>query len=177
MTAVAPFLAQATFASPLGALLIQFHPNAIIGLSYNRPDSALPHQKLPPAWQRALSDYFAGEFDALDRLPIQLTHGTAFQQSVWLATRQIPAGKTRSYQELAQKIGRPKAYRAVGQALRCNPIAIILPCHRIVRQSGDIGGYAGQTATGTARKHFLLWHEGSREASYLPSKLPASAAH
>jgi methylated-DNA-[protein]-cysteine S-methyltransferase len=112
-------------------------------------------------WSQILMDYFAGEFDRLDQLPIQLHHGTVFQQAVWLALRRIAAGTTVSYFELAQMIGRPLAVRAVGQALKRNPLPIVLPCHRVIRQSGDLGGYNGQTDMGQSRKRFLLWHEGA----------------
>ena len=78
---------------------------------------------------------------------------TSFQWDVLKATLQIPLGKTRSYQWVAQKIGRPKAVRAVGQALRHNPYPLIIPCHRVIKSDGALGGYAGQMGP---RKQKLL---------------------
>jgi len=127
---------------------------------------------LPTAWQHALSDYFAGELEALLILPVRLTQGTIFQQHVWLALRQIPAGQTYTYKQLAQAIGRPKAVRAVGQALSKNPISIILPCHRVILQSGELGGYAGNSDLGHMRKQFLLWHECGFGATRTSSRPP-----
>lgn len=74
----------------------------------------------------------------------KLTVGTAFQQSVWLELLNIPAGTTISYQELANRINNPKAVRAVGQALARNPLPIILPCHRVTRKDGTLGGFIGK---------------------------------
>ncbi len=150
------------FASPLGLLCIKHDGQAIVALDY-RPQGALdlttPPSVLPAAWQQALVDYFAGDLNALAALPILLQRGTDFQQEVWLALRKIPAGSTWTYRELAEAIHRPKAMRAVGQALSKNPISIILPCHRVILQSGGLGGYAGSSDLGQLRKQFLLWHE------------------
>jgi O-6-methylguanine DNA methyltransferase len=76
------------------------------------------------------------------QLPLDL-HGTPFQQKVWNALLDIPYGKTRSYAELARSIGAPKAFRAVGAANGANPIAIIIPCHRVISSGGGLGGYGG----------------------------------
>ena len=83
--------------------------------------------------------------------------GTAFQQRVWQALRKIPAGKTTTYTELAKRIGRPKAVRAVGAACGANPIAVAIPCHRVVRTDGDLAGYRW----GIARKRALLTKESA----------------
>ncbi len=85
-------------------------------------------------------------------------HLTLFQQEVYRATRTIPMGETRSYQWVAERIGRPRAARAVGQALHHNPFAPMVPCHRVVRSDGTLGGYAG----GLAKKRKLLRREGWR---------------
>jgi len=162
---------QARYASPLGTLYIVFTPQAIVGLAY-QPNPDLGFYPLPKAYATALNEYFAGEFSAIDALPIAFLHGTAFQQHVWHAIRDIPVGHTISYQQLAQQIDRPQACRAVGQALKINPIAIILPCHRVVRQSGELGGYAGSSDLGRSRKHFLLWHEGVVTSQRHQSQLP-----
>lgn len=103
-----------------------------------------------------LGAYFKGERDAFKGLKLD-TGGTAFQQSVWQALRRIPHGRAISYSELAQAIGKPKAQRAVGSANGRNPIAIVIPCHRVVAGSGALAGYAG----GVARKRQLLVLEGA----------------
>lgn len=83
---------------------------------------------------------------------VDLSEATPFQQEVWLALRNIPYGKTTSYSELANKLGRPLAARAVGQALSKNPLPIILPCHRVTGKNGNLVGFAG----GTGLKRALL---------------------
>jgi methylated-DNA-[protein]-cysteine S-methyltransferase len=103
-----------------------------------------------------LRAYFAGAVTALDDLPVE-TGGTAFQQSVWLGLRTIPSGTMMSYGALAARLGVPKASRAVGYANSLNPIAIALPCHRVVGADGRLTGYAG----GLERKRWLLAHEGA----------------
>jgi methylated-DNA-[protein]-cysteine S-methyltransferase len=101
-----------------------------------------------------ISAYLAGDFSSLDEIPVK-TGGTAFQQQVWLALRQILPGTTATYGELARRIDRPNACRAVGMANSLNPIAIVLPCHRIIGANGSLTGYAG----GLERKRWLLQHE------------------
>jgi methylated-DNA-[protein]-cysteine S-methyltransferase len=108
-----------------------------------------------PSWaRRSLSDYFDGDLDALIGLPIA-TNGTSFQRTVWDALRQIPVGQTISYSALAARIGRPSAIRAVGLANGANPIAIVVPCHRVVGSNASLTGYGG----GLERKRWLLAHE------------------
>jgi methylated-DNA-[protein]-cysteine S-methyltransferase len=101
-----------------------------------------------------LAAYFAGDVTAIDHVAV-VTTGSAFQRSVWAALRRIPAGATASYVEIAREIGSPGASRAVGAANASNPIGVIVPCHRVVRADGSIGGYGG----GVARKQWLLTHE------------------
>ena len=101
--------------------------------------------------------YFAGDVDALDELPVS-ARGTSFQQAVWHELRQIPAGKTASYVDVARAIGKPDASRAVGTANASNPVGVIVPCHRVVRADGSLGGYG----FGVDRKRWLLDHEQGR---------------
>ena len=103
---------------------------------------------------RAVSAYFAGDLAAIDPL-VTATGGTPFQRRIWAALRQVPAGGTISYGALAATIGRPSASRAVGLANGANPVAIIVPCHRIIGSSGALTGYGG----GLARKRWLIDHE------------------
>ena len=89
-----------------------------------------------------LREYFAGCRKAFD-LPLDLTSGTDFQREVWRACIKVPYGQTRAYSWIAERIGRLNAARAVGGALGANPVPIIVPCHRILRADGSLGGYSG----------------------------------
>lgn len=103
---------------------------------------------------KQLMEYFQGDRKDFD-LPLDISTGTSFQQSVWQALQQIPYGKTISYGELAASIGNPNASRAVGSANGKNPFCIVIPCHRVIAADGKPGGYTG----GLDRKHWLLNHE------------------
>lgn len=102
----------------------------------------------------AMNRYFAGELDVIDSLPVE-TGGTPFQREVWRELRQIPCGRTLSYAQLAQRIGRPRAVRGVGHANGANPVCIVVPCHRVIGSDGSLSGYGG----GIERKRWLLEHE------------------
>jgi methylated-DNA-[protein]-cysteine S-methyltransferase len=110
----------------------------------------------PQAIRRAFTDYFAGDLRALERVPVA-TVGSAFQRKVWAALQRIPAGETRSYGQLAAAIGEPDAARAVGLANGQNPIAVVIPCHRVIGADGSLTGFGG----GLPRKRWLLTHEGA----------------
>ena len=103
-----------------------------------------------------LAEYFAGERAAFD-VALAL-EGTSFQRTVWGALQDIPYGQTISYGELARRIGRPSAIRAVGLANGRNPVSLIVPCHRVIGGDGSLTGYGG----GIERKRFLLELEGAR---------------
>lgn len=121
------------------------------------------HLKIDPDWQldtqntllqtaaQQLDAYFSGALQEFD-LPLDRSQGTAFQQEVWRALCTLPYGAVCSYAALAQKIGRPKAIRAVGAANGRNPLSIIIPCHRVIAANGNLQGYAG----GLANKQRLL---------------------
>jgi len=102
----------------------------------------------------AINRYFAGEFEAIDALPVK-TGGTPFQRQVWHALRKIRCGTTVSYAQLAERIGRPTAVRAVGLANGANPVGVVVPCHRVIGSDGSLTGYGG----GIERKRWLLEHE------------------
>jgi methylated-DNA-[protein]-cysteine S-methyltransferase len=106
---------------------------------------------------RALERYFAGDLEALDGLAVR-TAGTPFQESVWRALREIPAGATTTYGVIAGRIGRPQASRAVGAANGANPVALVVPCHRVIGADATLTGYGG----GIERKRWLLEHEARR---------------
>lgn len=110
----------------------------------------------PMAIHAALSRYFAGELKALADVPWRVA-GTDFQRQVWTALMQIPAGQTESYGQLAARIGRPTAVRAVGLANGANPVGIVIPCHRVIGSDRSLTGYGG----GIERKRWLLAHEGA----------------
>lgn len=145
-------------ATPLGPMLAKIDPDgALLRLSFNtachwRPEFH-PGSCDPIATQ--LAEYFRGERREFD-LPLA-PRGTEFQRKVWAALRRIPFGKTISYRQLAQNIGNPAAMRAVGGANGANPIAIIIPCHRVVAADGTLGGYTG----GLGFKRRLLELEGA----------------
>lgn len=107
----------------------------------------------------AVARYVAGDLAAIDDLDVD-TGGTPFQQRVWAALRTIPVGETWSYAELALAVGNAGAMRAVGSANGANPVSVVVPCHRVVRADGALGGYGG----GLTRKAWLLAHEGARLA-------------
>lgn len=110
----------------------------------------------------AFHEYFAGTVDRLECLAV-LYRGTPFQTRVWQALRSIPPGETLSYGGLARRLGEPKAMRAVGLANGANPIALVVPCHRVIGSDGSLTGYGG----GLERKKWLLTHEARHAGSGL----------
>ncbi|MBV8472679.1 MAG: methylated-DNA--[protein]-cysteine S-methyltransferase [Hyphomicrobiales bacterium] len=110
----------------------------------------------PTAIRQAVTDYFDGDLRALEMAPWR-SGGTEFQLKCWEALCAIPAGSTSSYGQQAVKIGKPSAMRAVGLANGCNPVGVIVPCHRVIGANGSITGYGG----GLWRKRWLLRHEGA----------------
>jgi O-6-methylguanine DNA methyltransferase len=124
----------------------------LLGLHYGEYE--LKNAAAPRSITDSLDAYFAGDLSALADMRVQ-TGGTSFQKDVWQALRQIPAGETRTYGQIAHAIGSPTASRAVGAANGSNPVAIVVPCHRVIGSNGTLTGYAG----GLARKQWLLQHE------------------
>ena len=110
----------------------------------------------PGGFSSRVKAYFGGDIGALQDVPVE-TAGTPFQQTVWAALRKVQPGSTASYGELAASIGRAGAARAVGSANANNPVALAVPCHRIVGSDGSLTGYAG----GIDRKRWLLKHESA----------------
>jgi methylated-DNA-[protein]-cysteine S-methyltransferase len=133
---------------------------------YGPAGVTLRESSRPSAARRSLEAYFEGELEAWTGLSTA-THGTPFQRAVWDALRRIPVGQTVSYGGLAASIGRPTATRAVGLANGSNPIAIVVPCHRVIGADDSLTGYGG----GVERKRWLLRHEGA-----YPSQRAAQAA-
>ena len=128
---------------------------AYLARYYSPAEVVLTPARNPHNLTAALAAYFAGDLHAIDSIPVR-TAGTTFQQTVWRALRSIPCGTTISYSELARRIGRPAAVRAVGTANGANPIGVVVPCHRVIGANGSLTGYGG----GIERKRWLLEHEG-----------------
>jgi len=124
-------------------------------LRRHAPGAILAEGRAPGAARESVEAYFGDEVRALDGVVVK-TGGTDFQRAVWAALRAIPAGETRSYGQLAAAIGSPRAVRAAGLANGQNPVAVIVPCHRVIGSDGTLTGYAG----GLERKRWLLRHEG-----------------
>lgn len=139
-----------TIDSPLGPMLATSTDDALTALRF---DGETGHDDACEVLDRVetqLARYFAGELDRFE-LPLA-PQGTPFQQRVWDALLSIPPGETRSYASIARQIDNPDAIRAVGAANGANPIAIIIPCHRVIASDGTLHGYAG----GLERKRYLL---------------------
>jgi methylated-DNA-[protein]-cysteine S-methyltransferase len=138
---------------------------------YGAHGFSLHRAQNPAGITAAMRAYFAGHLAAIDELPVA-TGGTAFQKEVWGALRHIRCGETISYGELARRIGRPAAVRAVGLANGANPIAIVVPCHRVIGSDGSLTGYGG----GLEKKRWLLAHERARASLEFPLTAMASSA-
>lgn len=155
--------------SPLGALLLAATRRGLVRVAFEEDDGALPGlaELLSPrllevperlaGFRSQLDEYFTGTRTSFD-LPVDRTLIRGFRSPVLRVTSTIPYGDVASYGEVARRVGRPRAARAVGQALRGNPLPIVIPCHRVVRTGGEAGGYAG----GSERKQHLLRLEAGR---------------
>ena len=163
------------FDSPLGEIFLQGNGRLVTGLYM--PEHK--HWRGPEfGWQRSdepfaavreqLAEYFAGERQTFD-VPLKLA-GTPFQQRVWQELTRIPYGETITYAELARRMGKPTAMRAVGHANGRNPVSIIVPCHRVIGASGKLTGYGG----GRDKKEFLLALERSKQHAQRRIALSAS---
>jgi methylated-DNA-[protein]-cysteine S-methyltransferase len=154
--------------SPIGQLTCMVRNGALVGVAFDADEGgtiAYVRKRFPADDVRdaqeaggvraAFEKYFAGDPAALDSLKVD-PGGTPFQTKVWLALREIGAGTTWSYEDLARRVGSPAAMRAVGAANGANPIPLVLPCHRVIGKNGKLVGYGG----GMARKAWLLRHEG-----------------
>ncbi len=132
-----------TVESPLGTLFLVFSGKALAEIRFEGEEKPpYPRGKASDQFTKQLRDYFAGSLKEF-RHPVLFLSGTDFEKKVWLALGGIPYGETRTYKWLAEKVGNPKAPRAVGQALSRNPIPIVLPCHRVIESDGSLGGYSG----------------------------------
>jgi methylated-DNA-[protein]-cysteine S-methyltransferase len=162
-------LVTARLDTPVGPLALYVREGALCGVAFadGKPDLlrslqsrfgsvATREEEDPAGCVSALQAYFSGRLDAIEGLAVDLG-GTPFQQRVWAALREIPAGRTVSYGEIAAAVGSPTAVRAVGAANGRNPVPIVVPCHRVIRADGHLCGYGG----GIERKRWLLEHEAA----------------
>ncbi len=164
------------YESPIGQILLVVKAGQLVSLDFSGYESRFEQlltarygkvdfveTQNPGGVTARVHRYFAErDFAAFDGLEVE-TGGTSFQQEVWAALRRIPAGSTWTYGQLAQRLDRPKAFRAVGHANSLNPIGIVLPCHRVIGSNDSLTGYAG----GLHRKRWLLEHEGALAPSLL----------
>ncbi len=162
---------HARLAGPLGELLLTSDGDALTRVCFEGQAHAAPlsaesqrDDRAAPLAEarRQLAAYFGGELRDF-ALPLA-PHGSEHQQEVWAALREVPFGATTTYGALARRLGAPSHARAVGSANARNPLAIVVPCHRVIGASGALTGYAG----GLARKRWLLAHEGARPAGATP---------
>ena len=132
----------AIYHSPFGNMELSYEEGGVISLRMAEEGTkGEAPEGLALTVFRELDEYFQGRRKTFD-IPCR-THGTAFQEKVWAALREIPYGETRSYRDIAEAIGHPKAYRAVGMANNANPLFIIIPCHRVIGADGSLTGYGG----------------------------------
>lgn len=150
------------FPSPVGPLALAVTERGLARLEFDRGQIPardgnvwVESEERTRPYRRQLEEYFAGERRAFD-LPLDL-QGTEFEQRCWQALLKIPYGETRSYGDIARAVGSPKAFRAVGRANHNNPVAIVVPCHRVVASDGGLTGYGG----GLEVKEKLLRLEGA----------------
>jgi methylated-DNA-[protein]-cysteine S-methyltransferase len=145
------------YESPIGIIRVEYSDKGMLSLQFvpsigeNRSENLAMEQRI----LIDLNAYFQNSEHRWE-CPIALPLGTEFQEKVWLALRMIPAGEARTYQEIAQSIGQPKAAQAVGHANAQNPVLLRIPCHRVIGSDGSMTGYAGEIW----RKEWLLNHEG-----------------
>lgn len=150
--------------TPWGVFFAQAEGDRLLALRFPgpEPEDLEPGGPLVAALARELGEYLCGERTSFD-LPLD-PRGTAFQRAVWAELRRVPYGTTVSYGELARRAGRPRAARAVGQAVGANPLPILLPCHRVLPGGGGLGGFG----PGVDWKRRLLALEGSYRVNSSP---------
>lgn len=144
--------------SPPGIIGVTFSPSGLLSLNLRNLESN-PPPSAPDEYAGLVQEfqaYFNGKRVTFNGVSLDLHTATPFQRKVWEAARSIPYGQTRSYRWVAEKIGKPEAARAVGQALGKNPIPVIIPCHRVIASDGKLGGFA----LGLEMKRTLLRLEG-----------------
>jgi methylated-DNA-[protein]-cysteine S-methyltransferase len=158
-----------TIPTPIGSIIMLARDGVMLLLEFSDADDRVERElktrfgdaelvptKNPFGFSERITNYFAGDLATIDTIPTD-GGGTDFQRRVWAELRNIPCGVTISYGELATRLGDKNAMRAVGLANGRNPIAVVVPCHRVIGANGSMTGYGG----GIARKEWLLRHEGA----------------
>jgi methylated-DNA-[protein]-cysteine S-methyltransferase len=158
-----------TIPTPMGPMTMLACDSVMLFLEFSDADDRVEREmkarfgnaelvptKNPFGFSERITNYFAGDLATIDTIPVD-GGGTHFQRRVWAELRNIPCGVTISYGELATRLGDKNAMRAVGLANGRNPIAVVVPCHRVIGANGSMTGYGG----GIARKEWLLRHEGA----------------
>lgn len=155
--------------TPIGAMEVGVHAGALCALRFDDrwgtgvdvvqrrfPDAEVVPSENPAGAVTVLRAYFEGDVHGLGELAVDMG-GTPFQDAVWTVLRDVPAGETVTYGDLARRVGAPAAVRAVGTTMARNPVGIVVPCHRVVPAGGGVGNYGG----GVDRKTWLLAHEAA----------------
>jgi methylated-DNA-[protein]-cysteine S-methyltransferase len=160
-----PAVVVSEYRAPFGALAIAARGDVLLAIHLEGHPERLAKEwgrrgpvergRPTPVLTHAFDAYFNGDIRSIDAIEVDPA-GTAFQQAVWAELRRIRAGTTLSYSQLAARIGRPDAVRAVGTANGANPVPIVIPCHRVIGANGSLVGYGG----GLDMKRWLLAHEG-----------------
>ena len=157
-----------TFASPLGPINLIADEHVLLGANFSSvtslyqgldeefQDRDIKEVRKIPVISDLLTDYFDGDLSAINGIQVRQP-GATFSQAAWKVMRKIPAGKTWSYAELAERAGSPAAVRAAGTACGRNAVVLVIPCHRIVKSGGALGNYG----FGVDKKEWLLRHEGA----------------
>lgn len=142
--------------TPIGPLWLDADQKGLTAVSFERiSENKEANAQILSLAKQQLEEYFSGERHVFD-VPLSFQRGTAFQQKVWRVLTRIPYGQSRTYKQVAQAIGQPKAARAIGQANRLNPLPIVIPCHRVIGQNGQLTGYMGKAENGLVIKRRLL---------------------
>lgn len=150
------------YESPLGTITFEVQDGHLISLMIDKEDVKETLHPDTDQIKHQLDLYFKHEIKDFD-LKLQFNRGTPFQQAVWTLLLAIPYGKTKSYQDIANELGNPKAVRAVGQACKRNPIGIVVPCHRVIGKDGSMTGYSGKDYIDLKRKLLELEKENQHD--------------
>lgn len=131
-----------TYESPFGKIIFEVESDRVVSMRFSDHSIIESDHPIVQFIKDELDQYFKHKKVSFN-VRINFQKGTIFEKEVWNRLLEIPYGKTKSYQDIANEIGRPKAYRAVGQACKKNPVGIIVPCHRVIGKNGSMTGYSG----------------------------------
>ncbi len=140
-----------TYESPFGKIIFEVESDRVVSMRFSDHSIIESDHPIVQFIKDELDQYFKHKKVSFN-VRINFQKGTIFEKEVWNRLLEIPYGKTKSYQDIANEIGRPKAYRAVGQACKKNPVGIIVPCHRVIGKNGSMTGYSGKDFVDLKRK-------------------------